>query len=32
MGRQFHLFFRYDSKVKIIVHAWVNDESSSNFM
>lgn len=25
-GRRFRLFFRYDSKEKIIVFAWVNDE------
>lgn len=26
LGRRFRLFFRYDSKVKVIVFAWVNDE------
>ena len=26
IGRRFRLFFRYDSKVKVIVFAWVNDE------
>lgn len=26
IGRRFRLFFRYDSKAKIIVYAWVNDE------
>ena len=25
IGRRFRLFFRYDSKAKIIVYAWVND-------
>jgi toxin YhaV len=25
IGRGFRLFFRYDSKVKVIVFAWVND-------
>ena len=25
-GKRFRLFFRYDSKAKIIVFAWVNDE------
>lgn len=28
IGRRFRLFFRYDSKAKIIVYAWVNDEQS----
>ena len=28
IGRRFRLFFRYDSKVKVIVFAWVNDEHS----
>ncbi|MGP9765720.1 type II toxin-antitoxin system YhaV family toxin [Halomonas sp. AOP13-D3-9] len=28
IGRRFRLFFRYDSKAKIIVFAWVNDEST----
>ncbi len=27
-GGRFRLFFRYDSKAKIIVYAWVNDERS----
>jgi len=26
IGRRFRLFFRYDSKAKLIVYAWVNDE------
>lgn len=26
IGRRFRLFFRYDSKSRIIVFAWVNDE------
>lgn len=26
IGRHFRLFFRYDSKAKVIVFAWVNDE------
>ena len=26
IGRRFRLFFRYDSKAKLIVFAWVNDE------
>lgn len=26
MGRRFRLFFRYDSKAKVIVFAWINDE------
>lgn len=26
LGRRFRLFFRYDSKAKVIVFAWVNDE------
>jgi len=25
IGRRFRLFFRYDSKAKIIIYAWVND-------
>jgi toxin YhaV len=25
IGRRFRLFFRYDSKAKVIVFAWVND-------
>ena len=28
IGRRFRLFFRYDSKVKVIVYAWVNDEQT----
>lgn len=28
IGRRFRLFFRFDSKARIIVYAWVNDESS----
>ena len=28
IGRRFRLFFRYDSKAKAIVFAWVNDEST----
>ena len=26
IGRRFRLFFRYDSKAKVIVFAWINDE------
>lgn len=26
VGRRFRLFFRFDSKAKIIIFAWVNDE------
>lgn len=26
IGRRFRLFFRYDSRAKVIVYAWVNDE------
>lgn len=26
IGRRFRLFFRYDSKAKVIVYAWINDE------
>jgi toxin YhaV len=26
IGRRFRLFFRYDSKLKVIVFSWVNDE------
>lgn len=29
IGRRFRLFFRYDSKAKIIIYAWVNDEQTS---
>ncbi len=28
IGRRFRLFFRYDSTVKVIVFAWVNDANS----
>lgn len=28
IGRRFRLFFRYDSVSRVIVYAWVNDESS----
>ena len=28
IGRRFRLFFRYDSKAKAIVFAWVNDEET----
>lgn len=28
IGRRFRLFFRFDSKSRIIVFAWVNDENS----
>jgi toxin YhaV len=28
IGRRFRLFFRYDSKAKTIVFAWVNDEQT----
>jgi toxin YhaV len=28
IGRRFRVFFRYDSKAKIIVFAWVNDEQT----
>ena len=27
-GRRFRLFFRYDTNAKIIVFAWVNDETT----
>ncbi|MBG6127658.1 toxin YhaV [Pseudomonas sp. BG2dil] len=27
IGRRFRLFFRYDSRSKVIVYAWVNDET-----
>ena len=27
MGRRFRLFFRFDSKTRIIIFAWVNDEN-----
>lgn len=28
IGRRFRLFFRYDSKARIIVYAWVNDKQT----
>jgi len=28
IGRRFRLFFRYDSRTKVIVYAWVNDENT----
>ncbi|WP_416424164.1 type II toxin-antitoxin system YhaV family toxin [Pseudomonas sp. App30] len=28
IGRRFRLFFRYDSRSKIIVYAWINDENT----
>jgi toxin YhaV len=28
IGRRFRLFFRFDSKTRIIIFAWVNDEST----
>ncbi len=28
IGRRFRLFFRYDSKAKVIVFAWINDEDT----
>lgn len=28
IGRRFRLFFRYDTKAKVIVFAWVNDEQT----
>lgn len=28
IGRRFRLFFRYDSRTKVIVYAWVNDEDT----
>jgi toxin YhaV len=28
IGRRFRLFFRYDSKAKTIIFAWVNDEQT----
>ena len=28
IGRRFRLYFRYDSKAKVIVYAWVNDEDT----
>ena len=29
IGRRFRLFFRYDSKSRVIVFAWVSDEQTS---
>lgn len=28
IGRRFRLFFRYDSRSKVIVYAWGNDENT----
>ena len=28
IGRRFRLFFRYDSRSKVIIYAWVNDQST----
>ena len=28
IGRRFRLFFRFDSKTKIVIFAWVNDENT----
>jgi toxin YhaV len=28
MGRRFRLFFRFDSKSRVIIFAWVNDENT----
>ncbi|MCL2162056.1 MAG: type II toxin-antitoxin system YhaV family toxin [Betaproteobacteria bacterium] len=28
IGRRFRLFFRYDSKARVIVFAWINDEQT----
>jgi toxin YhaV len=28
IGRPFRLFFRFDSKARIIIFAWVNDENT----
>lgn len=28
IGRRFRLFFRYDSKSRVIIYAWVNDENT----
>ena len=28
LGRRFRLFFRFDSKARIIIFAWVNDENT----
>jgi toxin YhaV len=28
LGRRFRVFFRFDSRSRVIVYAWVNDERS----
>ena len=28
IGRRFRLFFRYDSRARVIVYAWVNDQNT----
>ena len=28
IGRRFRLFFRYDSRTRVIIYAWVNDENT----
>ena len=28
IGRRFRLFFRYDSRSRVIIYAWVNDENT----
>ena len=28
IGRRFRLFFRFDTKTRIIIFAWVNDENT----
>ena len=28
IGRRFRVFFRYDSRTRVIVYAWVNDENT----
>ena len=28
LGRRYRLFFRYDSKAKVIVYTWINDEQT----
>lgn len=28
LGRRYRLFFRYDSKSRVIVYAWINDEQT----
>jgi toxin YhaV len=28
LGRRYRLFFRYDSKARIIVYAWINDDQT----